>query len=254
MPPKGKPKSKAAKARAKANKLALKALTAVAANGEAPVEGAEGGAVAIPEPAKPKSDAVTKKVKLELELKSFEDLETEYKGKKRKAEAELAEVEAMEKANQKQVDEAKGEYDAAQADIAAKSKEELEAAAAYKALSAQKGQFGTKLQETRGALYEAQKKLAMLEVLQVNHEKTKQLEETRKKAQEAAAAAKEMFLQQKLKEKEALEATRRALAATRAEVKGKGRGAKKTDTGATKDGYTDDAAETQAATQAADID
>jgi len=60
----------------------------------------------------------------------------------------------------------------------------------------------------------------MMEVLAVNHAKMKALEDTRKRAQEAAEQAKRNMFEQKQREKEALEATRRALAEVRAEQKG----------------------------------
>jgi len=249
-----KPKTKAAKARAKAAKVALKAAAAAAANGGAEGEVIEGGVLAIPA-GKPKNDSAKKRIMMEVDAKSFDEVQQEYKAKKRQAEAGLAESAAMENANQKQVDEAKAEYDAAKAEIEAKSREELEAAALYRSLVAKKGEFASQVNEKRAELHEAQKKIAFLEVLQVNHAKTKSLEDIRRKAQEQAVAAKEMYQQQKLKEKEALEATRAALAATRAEIKNNlGRGAKRTSDGVTKDGAPDDLAETQPATQAADID
>merc|ERR1719453_2892564 len=126
----------------------------------------------------------------------------------------------------------------------------MEAAASYKAIIANRSEVTKQVEEARKELYEVQKKVAMMEVLAVNHAKMKALEDTRKKAQEAAEQARKTMLEQKLREKEALEATRRALAETRAEQKGVGKGKKKR-----KAEEADTIPETlPAGTQAADID
>merc|ERR1712151_757960 len=70
---------------------------------------------------------------------------------------------------------------------------------------------------------EAQKKVAMLEVMAVNQRRMAELEERRRAASEAAEAAKRHLQEQRQKEKEALEATRRALEEARA-AKGGGKG------------------------------
>merc|ERR1719478_1060253 len=124
----------------------------------------------------------------------------------------------------------------------------MAAAASYKEIIGKRSEITKQVEAARKELYEGQKKVAMLEVLAVNHAKMKALEETRRRAQEAAEAAKKSMLEQKQREKEALEATRRALADVRAEQKGM----KKRMAGV----IHPDEAETQAApgTQAADID
>jgi hypothetical protein len=253
MPPKGKAKSKAAKARAKAARLSAQAAAAAGAEG-AEGEVVEGGVLAIPAP-KPKAKAAgfAKKVLNELGDKSIEDAEKEYTEKKKAAEASMKEAETMQASQEKAVESTKAEYEAASAEVAEMTKKELEAATKYKELVAKKGEFSAKIAENRNALYEAQKKVAMLEVMSVNHAKMKHLEEVRRKAQDAAAEAKRVFAEQKQREKEALEATRRALAETRLESKGKGRGMKRSADGAVK-GDATDIADTLPATQAADID
>jgi chromosome segregation ATPase len=249
-----KAKSKAAKARAKAARLAAKLAAQqpqVGPDGEV----IEGGVLAIPAPKpKAKSAGFAKKLMLEVGDKSVEEVIGDYTKKKQVAEAALAEAEAMETAQKKQVDEAKAECDAAKAEIEELTKKELEVATSYKALTAKRGEYTAKVSEKRAELYEAQKKVAMLEVLAVNHAKMKALEETRKKAQEAAAEAKRVFVEQRLREKEALEATRRALAQTRLDAKGKGRGLKRGADGTAKPDDAAQEAETLPATQAADID
>ena len=82
----------------------------------------------------------------------------------------------------------------------------------------------------RRKLLEEQKRLAMLEVMAINASKIKLLEERRKAASEAAEAAKRAMLEQKQKEKEALEAMRRQLEEARVSLvaaKGGGRGVKR---------------------------
>merc|ERR1719408_417432 len=132
----------------------------------------------------------------------------------------------MEKAQAQQGAEAQAEVQKAKTEIAATTQQELAAAAAYKDIVGRRAEVTKKVEEARKELYEMQKKVAMLEVLAVNHAKMKALEETRKKAQEAAEEARRIMLEQKQREKEALEATRKALAETRAEQKGLGKGTK----------------------------
>merc|ERR1719443_198416 len=104
--------------------------------------------------------------------------------------------------------------------------EENEAALKYKELNSQRSEMTKKVEHARKELYEGQKKKAMLEVLAVNHQKMKALEETRKRAQQAAEEARKNMMENKQREKEALEATRSALAESRLEQKGAGKGMK----------------------------
>merc|ERR1719253_179777 len=125
----------------------------------------------------------------------------------------------MEKAQSQQVKEAEGQYEKAKAEIAAATKNEMDSAAGYKAIVAQRAEVTQKVEEARKELYESQKKVAMLEVLAVNHAKMKALEDTRRRAQEAAEGARKNMLEQKQREKDSLEATRRALAEVKNEMK-----------------------------------
>merc|ERR1719183_2607585 len=96
----------------------------------------------------------------------------------------------MEKVQAQQVAEAQAEYEQAKVEISEATQQEIQAAAAYKATVAQRSEVTKQVEDARKALYEAQKKVAMLEVLAVNHAKMKALEDTRRRAQEAAEAAK----------------------------------------------------------------
>jgi len=209
MAPKAKkPLTAKAKANLKAAKLAAKQAAA----------GGEGAEVA-PSPAKPKISAFNKKVIASLGEKTVEQASEEFKKRSQVARAELQEAEAMEKAQNQQCEEAKAEFEKAKVEIAAETQKEMEAAASYKQVVASRSEVTKHVEEARTALYEQQKKLAMLEVLAVNHQKMKQLEDLRKNAQEAAANAKKTMLEQKQREKDALEATRQALADIRTEQK-----------------------------------
>merc|ERR1719158_1874752 len=104
----------------------------------------------------------------------------------------------------------------------------MDAATSYKSVVSKRPQVTKKVEEARKELYEAQKKVAMLEVLAVNHAKMQALEETRRRAQQAAEEAKKNMLEQKQREKDALEATRKAIAEVRQQSKEAGKGTKRT--------------------------
>lgn len=185
----------------------------------------------IPAIAVPKNDSFKKKILASLgQHSSVGEAAAEFKKRAQVAQAELQEAQAMENAQKKQADEAQIEYEAAKEQVAAGTQKEMEAANCWKGVLAQRAAVTAKVEEARKELYEAQKKQAMLEVLAVNHAKMKMLEETRKAAQQAAEAARQNMLAQKQREKEALEATRKALAETRLEQKGYSMKKRKADT------------------------
>jgi len=220
MAPKGKAKAKkplSAKAKAKLREAKRVAKEEAIARGE------------IPAVAPKKNDPFKLKILKELGGKSIAEASAEFKKNAMMRKAELQEAEAMEKAQQNMVDEANKEVQKAKDEISSAQNKELEAAKAYKDIVGQRSEITKKVEEARKELYEQQKKVAMLEVLAVNHAKMKALEETRRQAQQAAEEAKKNMLEQKAREKEALEATRRALAETRAEQKGLGAKRKKID-------------------------
>jgi len=199
----------------------------------------------IPEVAPKKNDPFKKKILATLGDKSVTEAAAEFKKRSQLAQAELQEAQAMEKAQAQQVEEAKAEYEKAKAEIAAATQREMDAAASYKEVVGKRAEVTKKVEEARKELYEGQKKVAMLEVLAVNHAKMKALEETRRRAQQAAEEAKRNMLEQKQREKDALEATRKAIAEARAQQKG---------IGAKRKAVHPDEAETLPGTQTADID
>jgi len=219
-------------------KLKLKAAKAEAK--QAAIDAGE-----IPAVQPKKNDPFKKKILAGLAGRSLTEAAAEFKKSSQVAQAELQEAQAMEKAQAQQAEEAKGEYEKAKAEIAAATQKEMQAAVSYKEIVGNRLVVTKQVEEARKELYEAQKKVAMLEVLAVNHAKMKALEETRMAAQKAAEDARKNMLEQKQREKEALEATRRALAEVReAQKAGKRKVA----------AVHPDMAETQAATQPADID
>mmetsp|Transcript_68108 Transcript_68108/g.190189 ORF Transcript_68108/g.190189 Transcript_68108/m.190189 type:complete len:331 (+) Transcript_68108:118-1110(+) len=173
--------------------------------------------------AKPKgkggASAMRKKVIEDLGEKSVEDALLEAKSVLQKQDAMIEEAAALEVAQEKQVTEAQQEFDKAKADVAEAIDKEKESANKYRELKGKRQEFTKKNESQRMELLEAQKKLAMLEVLALNHARMAELEAKRKAATEAAEAAKRHLLEQRQKEKEALEATRQALAEARASRK-----------------------------------
>merc|ERR1719373_534914 len=107
---------------------------------------------------------------------------------------------------------------------------EQEAAKGYSEARKKKEDCAKKGEENTRNLLEARKKVAMLEVHQVNQRKMKELEEKRRAATAAAEQAKKNLMEQRQREKDALEATRKALELARQkarEAKGIGRGVKR---------------------------
>jgi len=85
-----------------------------------------------------------------------------------------------------------------------------------------------KTHELRKELMEAQKKLAMLEVMVVKEARDKLLEEKKQAVAAAAEAATKALMERKQKERDALEATKKALEDARA-AKGLSKGRPKPD-------------------------
>merc|ERR1719510_1342278 len=135
----------------------------------------------------------------------------------------IQEAAALEKAQEKQANIAMSEFEQAKSEVETAIEEETEASKRYSDLTAKRSEAGSKSAEERRSLMEMQQKLALLEVMAVNNQKMKWLEERRKAATEVAEAAKRNLADQRAKEKEALEATRRALEEAK-QLKGGGKG------------------------------
>jgi len=278
---KGKSKSKAkAKAKAKARLMAAQAAAmaaaqaaaaaAVAAGGEAGevIEGApaapdaeaaaaaayeaamaQGMELAIPSP-KAKANPMKKKAANMLyENENVDEVISEQKTKLQQAAAELDEKEALEKAQIEQVETAKKECDQATKESQDAIDAEMKSAATYKEFGDKKQTVQTAQEEKRNDLYTIQKKVAQMEVMLVNETRMKELKERQEAAAKAAEDAKRHLLMQRQKEKEALEDTRKALAAMKGKGgKAAGRGVKRPAEEMSKPAHPDEA-DTLAATQ-----
>merc|ERR1719343_1215042 len=122
------------------------------------------------------------------------------------------------------------ENEAAKAEVEKAVEKETEMAKKFGDLKAKSQQAQQEVVRLRSEQLEAQKKLAMVEVLAVNAARMKELEERRRMATEAAELARKNLAEQRQREKDALEATRRALEEARAAMgaaKGGGRGTKR---------------------------
>jgi len=254
---KGKAKAKLARLRAQiraTQQQAAEEAAAAAAEAANLADAPGGGVVAIPAPkAKSKAASFKKKVLSDLGDQTPEEAMAAAKKQMTVADAAVAEAEAMETAQANQATEAKKQYDKASQDAKDAMTDEMESARQYKIVCDQRGEVAKKVEETRAELYQAQKKVAMLEVLAVNHAKMKELEERKQAAMKMAEESRKNMLEQKQREKEALEATRSLLAQQRAEMKGGKGGGKK------RKSMHPDEADTLPATladgtQAADID
>ena len=100
---------------------------------------------------------------------------------------------------------------------------EAAAAAKVRELKESKNNGGGGLSEGRLTLLEAQKKLAMVEVVALNQKRMEEIEKMKRAATEAAEQAKKNLQEQRQKEKEMFEATRKQLADAKAAVSGRGK-------------------------------
>jgi len=168
-------------------------------------------------------NAIRKKILDSLGEKPVEEAMTEAKSVLQKADATIEEAKALEDAQNGQVEAAQKEFDDAKEHVAKAIENEAATAARWNELKSKKDEAHAKVDSKRGELLEAQKRLAMLEVVALNHARMAELEGKRKAATEAAEAAKRHLLEQRQKEKEALEKTKQALMELRGQPGGKGR-------------------------------
>merc|ERR1712187_497549 len=186
--------------------------------------GGEGAIVPVAKAKAKGLGAIRKKVMEALGEKSLEDALAEAKQGLTKEDAMIAEAKALEAAQNKQVEEAQAEYAKLKEDVEKAMEKEKDAATKWADMKAKKAAATATVNEKRGELLEAQKKLAMLEVTALNIARMQELESKRKQAMEAAAAAKNLYLKQKQEQKEALELTRKQLQDAKAATKRKAEG------------------------------
>lgn len=211
LTPKQKAAAKAKKLKMKAKLAEKAAAKAAKASGGVPAElGAGGGVLAVVEKTKGVG-SLRKKIIEGLGDKSIEDAVLEQKTMLKQAEAMIEESSALDDAQSKQATEAQADFEKAKVDVNAAMDEEMAAAAKYRDLKIRRTAALRTVEMKRNELLESQKKLAMLEVMAMNHARMAELEMKRKQATEAAEAAKKMLMEQRTKEKAALEATRQAL-------------------------------------------
>lgn len=181
----------------------------------------EGALVPFAKAKKPRGALTLKRVLEALGDKSLEDGLADAKAALQVQDGVVRESIAMDDAHAKHEEDAKKEFEVLQAEVDVVISQEVEAAAAFRAT---KGEHSSNnMDKLRLELFEHQKKLAMLEFLALNRARMKEFEDQRLEAMEALAAATKNMIEQRQKEKEALEATKRALVAARAGARDGGR-------------------------------
>merc|ERR1711879_720536 len=136
---------------------------------------------------------------------SLDDALAEAKGNLKTTEGIRDEAKAMSDAHDKQEAAAIKEFEAAKAEVEEAVKMEAAAASKVRELKETKKNGGGGLSEGRLTLLEAQKKLAMVEVVALNQKRMQELEKMKRAATEAAEQAKKNLQEQRQKEKEMLE-------------------------------------------------
>jgi len=180
-------------------------------------EGAEEFSVAVKtkQPTLNNPAAMRKKLVQEIGERSCETVLYEQRSVLAQTEARIEDVKAAVQDRDLHVAEVQAKYEQIRVEVARLVAAEQEAAKLFKEAKDKKAAGAQKVDEAKRAALEAQKKYAMLEVLAVNAQKMRELEEKRRIATEAAQAAKRNLADQRLREKAALEATRKALEAAK---------------------------------------
>lgn len=219
---KAKAKAKSAKAKAKARlaKAKAKALAkGAAAMGQDNGEPNEFQIMVAPKPKAAALGGFRKRVLNGLGSKHIDDAIQEQRIKKQRVLDISTDIEAEKAAYQAEIAKNHAEFQCARAQVADAMAKEIEAALAFKAARVEKEDCGNKVKEARNKLALAQKKYAMVEVLAMNQKKMKEFEEAKRSATETANAAKRSLQEQRLKEKKALEETKRVIAEQKAKFK-----------------------------------
>merc|ERR1712130_2948 len=178
-------------------------------------EGGEGVVAETPKKAKSLAGPLRKKVLEELKTKSVEECLAEARAELENTNKKIEEAAALEESQEALCKDAKHAFDQTRAEVETAMKEEEAAGAEYKAATDKKSAAEQRTQEERNKLMEAQKKLTMLDVMATAFKTRKMAEDSKRRAHEATANAKKAMLEQRQREKDALEATKRALAEAR---------------------------------------
>jgi hypothetical protein len=142
--------------------------------------------------------------------RTIDEAIAEREVKKQQVEANLEELLAAVKAQSAQAEEARAEFDQAHAEVATKIEDEMEAVQEVRKLRLSKAEKCSETYALRTQLFEAQKKVALLEVIAVNREKMKEITEKAKAAAKAAEEATRQISEEKKLIKQQLAATHRA--------------------------------------------
>jgi len=161
---------------------------------------------------KPRANPFEKKVLKRVGDKTIDEAIVDTEARKQEAEVELQEAIALEQAQMMRAKEAKGELDQAQAEVATQIDKEIAAAENFRQLRANKVLLASKTYALREELFEAQKKVALMEILEANRAKMKLIAAQAEAAVKAAEEAKRQIYEQKRAQKQTLDATRRAWA------------------------------------------
>merc|ERR1711937_822042 len=124
-------------------------------------------------------------------------------------EARRDEADALVETMEKRVECARSEFGKVTADVDEAIASEKAIAEKVKLTQAKKQPLKDKTHETKRRLIEMQKRLTALEVHEMTHHKMKALQEARAAANKLAEDAKKAMMEQRQKEKEAMEETKR---------------------------------------------
>jgi len=149
----------------------------------------------------------------------------ENAARKLNVECKLREAQILQTANEAEANETRAQLDQATQDVSKAIDAELIAARRYGKLRMNRNELSSQKLALRNQLLEAQKKVALIEVLAVSHAKLQEIKKQQVDATKAAEDAKkfvvEHSLQRKRLQKEVAEATRRAQAALNERMPGK---------------------------------
>jgi len=142
--------------------------------------------------------------------KTIDEAKAEREARKEQITKEVQEMVTFEKTMAVQAEEAMAEFNQVHEEVSAKIDEEVAAAVKFRELRAAKQVQISKTGALRGELFEAMKKIAVLEMLSSSRATAKDLQEKAEAATKAAQEVNRQIVEEKKLQKEKLEATRRA--------------------------------------------
>lgn len=158
-----------------------------------------------------KASVLRDKYLSDLQGKPTAELLAAMAARQKATEARLREISEAEEAREAEVEAARQELAVEREHVGEAMKEELDAALAFRAVVVRQAAVERRTEEKRYLLLEAQKKLAMIQVVQENHAAVQKLESQRVAALKAVQEAKRNIADYRLQQRKALEeATRKA--------------------------------------------